>query len=333
MPSGQKTPVVMEMDRAGTHWVRVFKLGYPMSAVQVVGAREAETTSVHFDLTAGTGSIRVTSNPAGAEAILTGTPMGENTETVLGNLLPGSHLVAVRKAGFGHMGQLRVEVEAGKESKADFGLTSDQVGSLRLSSLPPEPKVILDGILLGQVTDVQLDNLAAGSHSIRVFREGFVEPPARAFWVDPSETQEICFGLTPLKDTGTVGDGIPDAWKIAHGLSTTDTGLANKDLRGDGVTVKEAFLCGFDPTDKTSTFNITHLEVWSSDQWLDAEVSWNSVPGSCYVIEAAAEAGGPWFPVTGIITATRLQSDYWYWTEAEAPTTKLFYRVYVIPPW
>jgi hypothetical protein len=99
------------------------------------------------------------------------------------------------------------------------------------------------------------------------------------------------------------------------------------------VTVKEAFVCGLDPTDKTSIFNITHLEVWSSDQWLDAEVSWNSVPGRCYVIEAAEEAGGPWFPVSGIITATRLQSDHWYWTEAEAPTTKLFYRVYVIPPW
>jgi hypothetical protein len=333
MPIGNKTPVVMQMDRAGTHWVRVFKLGYPMSSVQVVGAREAETTPVHFDLTAGKGSIRVSSTPAGAEAILNGTPMGENTETVLGNLLPGSHLVAVRKDGSGRVGQVRVEVEAGKESKANFELTSDQVGSLHVSSLPAEAKIILDGILLGQVTDVQLDNLAAGSHSIRVFREGFVEPEPRAVWIGTGETTELCFGLIPLRVTSTVNDGIPDAWKKAYGLSTTDAGLAGKDLRGDGVTVKEAFVCGLDPTDKTSIFNITHLEVWSSDQWLDAEVSWNSVPGRCYVIEAAEEAGGPWFPVSGIITATRLQSDHWYWTEAEAPTTKLFYRVYVIPPW
>lgn len=45
----------------------------------------------------------------------------------------------------------------------------------------------------------------------------------------------------------TVGDGIPDSWKIAHGLSTTDPGVAGQDPDGDGLTNLEEFLAGTDP--------------------------------------------------------------------------------------
>jgi 6-phosphogluconolactonase (cycloisomerase 2 family) len=45
----------------------------------------------------------------------------------------------------------------------------------------------------------------------------------------------------------TVGDGIPDSWKIAHGLSITDPGVAGQDPDHDGLTNLEEYQHGTDP--------------------------------------------------------------------------------------
>lgn len=45
----------------------------------------------------------------------------------------------------------------------------------------------------------------------------------------------------------TVGDGIPDDWKIAHGLSITDPSVAGQDPDHDGLTNLEEFQNGTDP--------------------------------------------------------------------------------------
>ena len=41
----------------------------------------------------------------------------------------------------------------------------------------------------------------------------------------------------PIKDL--CADGIPLSWKVKYGLDTNDVSLAQKDLQGDGYTVKE----------------------------------------------------------------------------------------------
>jgi hypothetical protein len=45
-------------------------------------------------------------------------------------------------------------------------------------------------------------------------------------------------------------DGIPLSWKVKFHLDTNDTGLAQKDLEGDGYTVMDKYLDGLDPTKK-----------------------------------------------------------------------------------
>lgn len=45
----------------------------------------------------------------------------------------------------------------------------------------------------------------------------------------------------------TVGDGIPDSWKIAHGFSITDPSVAGQDPDHDGLTNLEEFQNGTDP--------------------------------------------------------------------------------------
>jgi len=45
-------------------------------------------------------------------------------------------------------------------------------------------------------------------------------------------------------------DGIPLSWKKQYGLDEKDSGLASRDLKGDGYTVLEKYLDGLDPTRK-----------------------------------------------------------------------------------
>lgn len=45
----------------------------------------------------------------------------------------------------------------------------------------------------------------------------------------------------------TLGDGIPDSWKIAHGFDPTDPGVAAADTDGDGLTNLQEYQLGTDP--------------------------------------------------------------------------------------
>jgi hypothetical protein len=45
----------------------------------------------------------------------------------------------------------------------------------------------------------------------------------------------------------TLGDGIPDSWKIAHGFDPTDPGAAAADTDGDGLTNLQEYQLGTDP--------------------------------------------------------------------------------------
>jgi hypothetical protein len=45
----------------------------------------------------------------------------------------------------------------------------------------------------------------------------------------------------------TVGDGIPDWWKVTYGFSLTDPNVANDDPSGDGYTILEDYLNGTNP--------------------------------------------------------------------------------------
>ena len=52
----------------------------------------------------------------------------------------------------------------------------------------------------------------------------------------------------PIKDLGP--DGIPISWKKQYHLDVDDSGLAQKDLQGDGYTVMDKYLAGLDPRKK-----------------------------------------------------------------------------------
>ncbi len=56
--------------------------------------------------------------------------------------------------------------------------------------------------------------------------------------------------VQPERETlDSTGDGIPDEWFIGFGLDPFDVKLANRDLDGDGFTVREEFEAGTSPVD------------------------------------------------------------------------------------
>jgi hypothetical protein len=71
--------------------------------------------------------------------------------------------------------------------------------------------------------------------------------PGQAFVTARNEGAAATIQISVNTPVSTVGDGIPDSWKIAHGLSVTDPGVAGQDPDHDGLTNLEEFLAGTDP--------------------------------------------------------------------------------------
>jgi hypothetical protein len=91
--------------------------------------------------------------------------------------------------------------------------------------------------------------VSSNSGIVSVSADGLVTAVSsgRAFITARSEGATGTVQVDVLTPVSTVGDGIPDSWKIAHGFSTTDPGVAGADPDHDGLTNLQEFLLGTDP--------------------------------------------------------------------------------------
>lgn len=101
-------------------------------------------------------------------------------------------------------------------------LSTQALGTLYVSSNPNIASVSSDGLVTA---------ISRGSVIVTAYNEG--------------TTATVQIAVTP--PLSTVGDGIPDTWKIAHGFSTTDPSVAGQDPDHDGLTNLEEYLAGTDP--------------------------------------------------------------------------------------
>lgn len=147
----------------------------------------------------------------------------------------------------------------------------------------------------------------------------------------------VDFEITDLggASVNVAGDGIPDAWKIAHGLDPENLdgqSGPDDDPDGDGATNYHEWLAGTDPLDPQSFLGITSLLTTSTDSDVPGPSSgginefvlrWQTVPGKRYWVEATDSPDAEWSDVSGLMEATGTEL---YWVDEEGAWQR-YYRI------
>ncbi len=111
-----------------------------------------------------------------------------------------------------------------------------------------------------------------------------------------SDNYDITFAdstLTILTDD-TDGDGIPDAYEVAHGMNANNPADAAADFDGDRFNNLQEYRAGTDPSDSSSALRITSVQVSGQD----ALISVLTATGRLYQLERTLQfPTGPWNPV------------------------------------
>jgi len=118
------------------------------------------------------------------------------------------------------------------------------------------------------------------------------------------------------------GDGIPDAWESQYGLLPGDGTDGALDADGDGMTNREEYIAGTDPTDEFSYLKVELAGVGSG-----ADISFGAVSNRTYSVLYADAVEGPWrklgdFPARATSRVESIRDPNY--------TTNRFYQV-VIP--
>ncbi|HVP94586.1 MAG TPA: PEGA domain-containing protein [Methanoregulaceae archaeon] len=189
----------------GTHSVLLTLPGYYNSSQQVT-VTAGQTTQVYFSLVPipvpppTTGNISITSSPSGALIYLDGASTGQNTNTILPNINPGSHSVLLTLSGYQNF-TTQVIVVAGQTTQIYATLSPIQpppptTGNISVSSNPTGALIYLDTVNTGQNTNTILPNINPGSHSVRLNLTGYQDATAQVT-VTAGQTAQVFIALIP----------------------------------------------------------------------------------------------------------------------------------------
>jgi uncharacterized repeat protein (TIGR01451 family) len=254
--TGEVTPFTLESVAAGTHTIDVSLPGY-IPGSQSVSVTTGSTVKVDFQLVLippQTGSISVTSSPAGADIRLDGVSTGKITPAILDSVPPGDHTVAVSLAGY-NLASKDVSVAAGSKATVDFALNQiPQTGSIAVSSTPVGAAIELDGMSTGKVTPFTFDGIAAGNHAVSVALAGYASD-SQTVTVAAGSTVNAEFRLVSAPQNGSISvTSVPAGAAISlDGIGTGKVTPATLISVTPGNHIVSLTLNGYRPVSKTVT--------------------------------------------------------------------------------
>ncbi len=163
------TPLMLPKVATGRHSIRV-RLADHRPFVTDVNVALRETTSVQAALQRSAQPVTITSDPTGAEILADGMPLG-TTPIHDVSLDVGRHTLVVRHDGYEASQHTVAVVPDAPPEPIDLKLTP-LPGSLNVISQPRGAAVHLDDEPIGS-TPLEMPQIPAGEHSIRVQKGGF----------------------------------------------------------------------------------------------------------------------------------------------------------------
>jgi len=253
--TGQVTPYTFNNLNQGEYTVALNLAGYE-PATQTANVVAGSTVTADFTLVEisgpTSGSIAVSSTPAGAAITLDGTETGQVTPYTFNELAPGEHIVAVNLAGYEPASQT-VSVVAGSTVNAEFTLVLiPTTGSIAVSSTPVGAAITLDGSETGQVTPYTFNELAPGERTVALNLAGY-EPATQTVAVVAGSTVNAEFTLVLIPTTGSLAVNSTPAG-AAITLDGTETGQVTPytfDALTPGEHTVAVNLAGYEPASQT----------------------------------------------------------------------------------
>jgi PKD repeat protein len=197
------TPVTLKDTAMGTHQLLLRKAGFddytrsiliePATPVTIGATLSKSLPEPTFPPSASSGSIAITSFPAGAMVFVDGTPRG-TTPVILPEIPTGNHYVTLSFKGYDDWNHT-ISVGSGQMAaiNAELEATKEITGSLAVITDPPGADVSVDGNFKG-VSPVTIQGLSAGMHTILLTLKDYTDN-STSITVIAGQTQKYTAGL------------------------------------------------------------------------------------------------------------------------------------------
>jgi hypothetical protein len=352
------TPTVLNVGEIGLidgasnhlapHTLVLKKTGCPRPSPQSVIAVEAETVTVHFDMTSSaTTGVYVTSSPEGADVFVDYADTSDGITPVMVNqLAPGSHVILLRKDHHLQPRPVIAHLAENTPNEISVPLTTNTSGDrvvADLQSIPPRASVYVDYLPTTNVTDVIIawmdpashagSGWHSASHALLLRSNGYLPAAPRYLAESTNRIQNMLVHLMASSETvlDANSNGLPDAWEAAYQLQTLAPSecSADKDADHDGVNNRDEMLAGTDPLDGDSRFSCTD-EMDLENQGQSFTFVFDSIPGRMYIVQGCDNLKASWTNLSGVITAEDYQTSITINVAEGTPLTIV--RVIILTP-
>ncbi len=174
----QTTPCSFSSVPVGSHSLYVYMSGFqPYYATVNVRSGQTATVNAYLNPSQTYGSLRVSSSPSGADIYIDGNYFGY-TPTTVGNIVPGTHSVLLRLAGYQDWtGSVNIVAASTTTISPTLSANpSPNYGYIQVGSTPSGAGIYLDGTYQGRTVSgdtFDISNVVPGSHIIQLTLQGY----------------------------------------------------------------------------------------------------------------------------------------------------------------